>query len=483
MYYMPMKTFKKPNREQQLLFATVKLETIAPIGSPLRTIDELVDKLDTSKIEATYDFETKTGARAMHPKTLIKVALYALHNCRFSLRKMESDTQFHLGYRWITGDEKTDHSTMGKFLSRFASELVELFSQVVMIGVEHDLIDFEVLNVDTVKIRANASYKQFRDLKGIREEKKKIKKKLEDLLKDSEHEAVEEQRILTARIEKLEWAKKELEERIKLEEVSEEKQQELKKEKRLNLTDPDCELMQQANREINSAFAITMASDAANDFITYIEVQEHQNDVEALIPAIEASRETTQSRHEVVNADSGFSSVENLEKLREDRQNALIPDRRMEAESRGVTSKGEYDRSRFSYDANEDMYICPEGKRLNHKSSSKQNGRTYHLYYNQDACRSCKHRKKCTKGKHRTISRDENEAIKENMRTQLKNPENQELYKLRAHAIESPFGQIKHNLKYRIVMRRGRTKVLMELSLLGMLHNILKIGDMLQIAA
>ena len=110
-----MKTFKKPNREQQLLFATVKLETIAPIGSSLRTIDELVDKLDTSKIEATYDFETKTGARAMHPKTLIKVALYALHNCRFSLRKMESDTQFHLGYRWITGDEKIDHSTMGKF--------------------------------------------------------------------------------------------------------------------------------------------------------------------------------------------------------------------------------------------------------------------------------------------------------------------------------------------------------------------------------
>lgn len=477
-----MKTFKIPNREQQLLFATVKLETIAPIGSPLRTIDELVDKLDTGKIEDTYDFETKTGARPMHPKTLIKVALYALHNCRFSLRKMESDTQFHLGYRWITGDEKIDHSTMGKFLSRFSEELAELFSQVVMIGVEHELIDFEVLNVDTVKIRANASYKQFRDLKGIREEKKKIKKKLKELLNDSEQEAAEEQRILAARIEKLEWAKKELEQRIRKESEDETKQQKLREEKKINLTDPDCELMQQANREINSAFAITMSSDAANDFITHVRVQEHQNDAEALMPAIEGSRETTRFRHEIVNADSGFSSVENLEKLQEDKQDALIPDRRMEAENRGVSSKGDYDRSHFSYDAVNDIYICPQSKQLQNKSSSKQNGRTYNLYYNQDACGSCKQRKKCTKGKYRTISRDENEAIKEEMRARLKDPENQKLYKKRAHAIESPFGQIKHNLKYRIVMRRGRKKVLMELSLLGMLHNILKIGDVLQMA-
>lgn len=478
-----MKTFKKPNREQQLLFATVKLDTIAPIGSPLRTIDELVDKLDTGKIEATYDFETKTGARPMHPKTLIKVALYALHNCRFSLRKIESDTQFHLGYRWITGDEKIDHSTMGKFLSRFSEELAELFSQVVMIGVEHELIDFEVLNVDTVKIRANASYKQFRNLKGIREEKKKIKKKLKELLNDSEQEAAEEQRILAARIEKLEWAKRELEQRIKKESEDETKQQKLREEKKINLTDPDCELMQQANREINSAFAITMSSDAANDFITHVRVQEHQNDAEALMPAIEGSRETTRLQHEIVNADSGFSSVENLEKLQEDKQDALIPDRRMEAENRGVSSKGDYDRSHFSYDAVNDMYICPQSKQLQYKSSSKQNGRAYCLYYNQDACRSCKQRKKCTKGKYRTISRDENEAIKEEMRARLKEPENQKLYKLRAHAIESPFGQIKHNLKYRIVMRRGRKKVLMELSLLGMLHNILKIGNMRQMTA
>ena len=47
---------------------------------------------------------------------------------------------------------------------------------------EHELIDFEVLNIDTVKIRANASYKQFRTYEGIEKEQAKLKEKLAELI-------------------------------------------------------------------------------------------------------------------------------------------------------------------------------------------------------------------------------------------------------------------------------------------------------------
>ncbi|MBN1696347.1 MAG: hypothetical protein JW881_02430 [Spirochaetales bacterium] len=94
-----MRQFIIPNREQQLLFATIDLESIAPIGSPLRTIDALVESLDTSSIEVEYDLDSPNGREPIHPKTLIKVALYAIHNCRFSLRKIEHDTTAYLGYR------------------------------------------------------------------------------------------------------------------------------------------------------------------------------------------------------------------------------------------------------------------------------------------------------------------------------------------------------------------------------------------------
>jgi transposase len=460
------------------MLATVNLESVAPMGSALRAIDELVNQLDTSEIEMCYDLDTPQGAKPLYPKTMIKVALYALHNCRFSLRKMEADTQHHLGYRWLTGNETIDHSTMGKFLSRFKAELPELLCQVAMIGIEHELIDFEVLSIDTVKIRANASYKQFRTTEAIEKEKTKLKNRLADLIENSYREDEEEHKALQSRLEKLERAKEVLQKRIEEKSVgkTEREREDVEKKERINVTDHGCSLMQQANGEKNSAFAITVSSDSANDFIVHVEVQENPNDAEALMPAVEGSRETAGGRHDVVNADAGFASIENLERLEEDNQFALIPDRRHEAEVRGELSKGEYDRSKFTFEEQRDCYICPQGVELGRVAAVVVNGRIQHRYGNRSACKNCDHRSLCTKGSHRIVSRDSNEAIKERMRERLSREENKELYKLRAHSIESPFGQIKHNLKYRIFMRRGREKVKMEISLLCMLHNIMKIG-------
>jgi len=475
-----MRKFKQPNREQLLLLTEVNLETVAPVGSALRAIDELVNQLDTSEIEKNYDLETPQGGYPLHPKTMIKVALYALHNCRFSLRKMENDTKYHLGYRWLTGDETIDHSTMGKFLCRYRNELPELLSQVAMIGVEHELIDFEVLSIDTVKIRANASYKQFRTSTGIRKEHDKLRKRVKELIENSCRENNEEQEILSSRMNKLESAKQKLKERIEKKTAGKtaREREEIETKERINITDHDCGLMQQANGETNSAFAITMATDSANDFIVHVEVQDTPSDVEALMPAVEGSREMTGERHRVVNADAGFGSIENLEKLEADCQEALIPDRRYEAEIRGELSKGDYDRSLFTYDGGKDCYICPQGCELKRIASVTVDNRIQHRYGNTKACKTCEFRSHCTRGLYRIVSRDSNEAVKERMRERLYREENKELYKLRSHCIESPFGQIKHNLKYRIFMRRGRDKVKMEISLLCLLHNLLKIGQL-----
>ena len=52
-------------------------------------------------------------------------------------------------------------------------------------------------------------------------------------------------------------------------------------------------------------------------------------------------------------------------------------------------------------------------------------------------------------------------------------------YKKRAHAAESPYGHAKRNLKFIYVMRRGIKKVRMELALLFMLHNIMKVAPII----
>jgi hypothetical protein len=62
------------------------------------------------------------------------------------------------------------------------------------------------------------------------------------------------------------------------------------------------------------------------------------------------------------------------------------------------------------------------------------------------------------------------------MRAKLQRKRSQQRYNKRAHAAESPYGNVKWNLKFRAVMRRGREKVLMEVALLFMPHNMLKVA-------
>jgi len=127
----------------------------------------LVDSLDTRAIEESYEVDSDNGRPPFYPKTLLKVALFALHSCRFSLRKMEEDTINNLAYKWLTGDMTIDHSTMGLFLSRFGGEIVEMFSQVVASCMEQNLIEFDLLAIDSVKLRASANYKQSKTLERI----------------------------------------------------------------------------------------------------------------------------------------------------------------------------------------------------------------------------------------------------------------------------------------------------------------------------
>lgn len=82
-----MGCFRIPNRDQLLMLEIVDLDSIAPVRSAVYTIDKIVDDLDTSDIEAKYDIKDTLYRPPFHPKAIIKVGLYALHNYRFTTKK------------------------------------------------------------------------------------------------------------------------------------------------------------------------------------------------------------------------------------------------------------------------------------------------------------------------------------------------------------------------------------------------------------
>jgi len=478
-----MRKFIQPQRNQLLMLQTVDLNSIALTGSVLHSIDSIVDSLDTSAFEAVYDLESSRGNCPIAPKTIIKVCLYALHSGRFSTRKMEYDTGHHLGYMFLTGAQRIDHSTFSKFLSKFKKEVVELFSQIVMVCVQQGLLDFKVLCIDSVKLRANASHKQQKNRNGLEKATVKLKRRIEGLLDNvsNEETAVDQEkelRRLEKRLADLDAARDILTHRLKqsgggtgLKEAAH-----VQEKTTVNITDTDAHIMQQANGEKNPAYSVTTAADSKADIIAHFQVNAGDHDSEALQPAIAGSTEKTGKAHEHTTADAGFGSIRNLEYLEEQSINALIPDRRLAVEQLGLTAKGSYDRSQFVYDAITDSYRCPAGTVLSCCGRITVNGRASRRYANPSACRSCQQGKDCTKGNHRVLIRDEHEAVRERMREKLQQEVNQEIYRLRAHTAEAPYGCIKRNWKFTHVLRRGIAKVAVEVALVFSLHNILKLG-------
>lgn len=484
-----MRKFLKADARQLITLPTLDLCSLIMPDHPAAIIDKMVNVLDTSRFEEAYDLESPQGKNPLHPKILIKVCLYSLHRGRFTTRKMEEDTKYDLGCMYLTGCRSIDHTTFAKFLNKFKAAIVELFSQTVMVATEKNLIGFRALAIDSLKIKAYASYKNQKNLRKLEKARCKVKKQIADLISKvdrngddeaAEKEMAKKQRREAAIVEAMVVLKERLAEACPPgqggRDMSPAEKERIEEKTTINITDHDAQIMQQANGQKNPAYSITIDSDSQDDIITHFQANLQDNDSQAFIPAVEGSQRNTGRRHDHNLADAGFSSYENLVYCLNQGLNALIPDRRLEVELQGHPAKGDYDRSRFQYKSQNDCYVCPQGHCLGHMGVINLNGHSAKRYGNASACARCPVRKACTKGEQRIIVRDDREYLKEQMREKLLSAEGRALYKLRSHSGEAPTGCFKWNWKFIGFLRRTIPKVAMECALLFSLHNILKIG-------
>lgn len=305
---------------------------------------------------------------------------------------MEEDTKYNLAYKYLTGCQSIDHSTFGGFINKNRAAIVNVFSQTVDICKEKNLIDFKVLGIDSVKLRASASYKNQKNLKGLDKKRRKIRQRIEDLLNNVENEDKDlSQRQEVERLQKqhakIMAAAAILNQRLAeaARNATPDEAARLEEEMNINITDHNAQIMQQANGQTNPMHSITTATNNCHDVITHFQVNPSDNDGRALIPAIEGSKNNTGQYHDHTLADSGFSSFDNLENLSDGRTTLLMPDRRWEVEQRGQTAKGNYDRSHFTYNSATDCYACPQGQILPLKGEA--NNSNAKRYANPEACR------------------------------------------------------------------------------------------------
>jgi integrase len=112
-----------------------------------------------------------------------------------------------------------------------------------------------------------------------------------------------------------------------------------------------------------------------------------------------------------------------------------------------------FGKSQFTYDACQDVYVCPAGKEPTRRFNTQEKGRQLR-YYRASDCRSCALKKQCTRNQgNRTITREEDEALMEAMVARVAAAP--EKIRLRKALCEHPFGTLKRWTKWAALTERS----------------------------
>jgi transposase/IS5 family transposase len=148
-----MSSFIPADRKTDYLFPP-SVEDWLPENHLARFIVEVVERLDLTELTRQY---AGRGSAAHHPVVLLGLLIYGYATGVPSSRKIERSTYDSVAFRYIAANTHPDHDTLASFRRRFGAQLEALFVQVLMLAREMGMLKLGKIAVDGSKIKANAS--------------------------------------------------------------------------------------------------------------------------------------------------------------------------------------------------------------------------------------------------------------------------------------------------------------------------------------
>lgn len=466
-----MKIFKEYRQDQHFLMPPSLSEFVSE-DHEVRVINDVVNVLDISLFLKRYE---GGGAPAYHPAMTLKVLIYAYSLGIYSSRQIVKELKTDTAFMFLAGLQIPDFHTICLFRSQHADVLPEIFVEVVRLCASLGMVGLGHIAFDGTKLKANASVRQSKDSRGLDKEIERIKEEIKKMLEAS------------AKIDELEdklypdgdgseMPKELIKKENRLQKLQEAKERlAMEKQEKINVTDPDAPLMKNGQGKIQPAYNGQVGVDAQEQIIVAAAITEHEADNFELQPTMEQVRQNLGSLPEQGSADSGFFTYDNLEYAELNRIDLYLPDSLLRSLDDDEKGKFKYEKSRFLYNAIEDVYICPEGKMLKRFGQQKRKGKQPMTVYRGESCGDCAVREKCTKQLLRAIFRDGREPLLEAMRAKLRTEEGKQIYNKRMYTVEPVFGDIKWNRSKMMLSMRGKVKVNGEFCLMCLVHNVKKI--------
>ena len=149
------KTFRRYDPAQSLLMPP-SLDDWLPEDHTARFVAETVDELlDLTPIYVSY--VEASGAPPFDPKMMLKLLLYGYSTGVTSSREMERRCHVDVAFRWLSANTAPDYRSLARFRRRHLAALDDLFVQVLALCAEAGLVSLGRVALDGTKLRASAS--------------------------------------------------------------------------------------------------------------------------------------------------------------------------------------------------------------------------------------------------------------------------------------------------------------------------------------
>ena len=394
-------------------------------------VSDLIDQLDLSAIESRYEREER-GYPPYHPRMMTKLLVYGYCVGVFSSRRLEKRLVEDVAFRVLAAGNEPDFRTISEFRRIHLKALEGLFEQVLRLAMKLGAMKLGGVAIDGSKVKANASKHKAMSYRRMQEEEKRLKEEVRRLLTEAEQTDKEEDkrygrtrrgdelpaelRRREERLQRIAEAKRELEERARLE-AEEKKEPQAKQSKpkpkdQHNFTDPESRIMKGGDGFVQ-AYNAQIAVEPVLQLIVGQAVTQQANDKKQLLPMIERVKQQSGQKVSEALVDSGYCSEENL----------------------GAAAKRKVD-----------IYAAT-GKQKHNQLPPP-----------------------CPRGRIPTSA-----TLVDRMRRKLMTQSGRTIYALRKTIVEPVFGQIKQAQGFRHFLLRGYHKVQGEWALVCTSHNLLKL--------
>lgn len=439
------------NNSSQQKLEMVYIENLVPENHILRKIDKYIDFSFIRKItEKLYCLDN--GRPAIDPIILFKMLFIGYLFGIRSERQLVKDIEVNVAYRWFLGfsltDKIPDHSTISRNrIKRFKDTDIaqQIFDNIVLQAISHNLVGGKVLYSDSTHLKANANKRKLIE----KEVNKSVKDYVEDLNK-----AIDENREA--------HDKKPLK---KTENTVE------KKVTKVSTTDPDSGYMQREGKPEGFFYLDNRTVDSKYNIITDVYVTPgNTNDVDPYLKRLDRIIERFKFDVKYVGLDAGYFTNPICKGIADRNITSVI------AYRLGPHEKGKYTKNKFQYVKEWDVYACPNNYFLKYKTTTRQGYAEY--ICDEDSCSNCIYKDSCLIGKNkfRTIRRHVWEEYKEKNIAFLKTDKGKNIYRRRKETIERSFADSKelHGLRY--ARFRGLSKVNAQCLMTAAVQNMKKIA-------